>query len=181
MMSLLAAAGPGSPVGAVAMVDVVPRVEQEGAMRIRGFMLAHADGFDSLEQAAAAIAEYKGEPLPESTAGLEKNLRRRDDGRWYWHWDSKFLTSIPSGADRVAQLEDAAAAYKGPLMLVHGLRSDVVGEEGVKALRALAPQLEYVDVAHAGHMVVNDRNDAFIEAVAGFLTRHFNVPAGAVA
>ncbi|MET0194851.1 MAG: alpha/beta hydrolase, partial [Hyphomicrobiaceae bacterium] len=82
------------------------------------------------------------------------------------------------GAERVVQLEQAVAGYKGPLLLVHGLQSDVVGEEGVKALRALAPQLEYIDVANAGHMVVNDRNDAFIDAVAGFLSRHFNVTAG---
>lgn len=178
MMSLLAAAVPGTPVGAVAMVDVVPRVEQSGAQRIRSFMQAHADGFSSLDEAAVAIAEYRGEATPRSTAGLEKNLRQRDDGRWYWHWDPKFLSSIPRGGDRVVQLEQAAAGYKGPLLLVHGLQSDVVGEEGVKALRALAPQLEYIDVANAGHMVVNDRNDAFIDAVAGFLSRHFNVTAG---
>jgi non-heme chloroperoxidase len=178
MMSLLAAAVPESAASAVAMVDVVPRVEQGGAMRIRSFMLAHADGFASLEGAAVAIAEYRGEAVPRSTAGLEKNLRQRDDGRWYWHWDPKFLSSIPRGSDRVIQLEEAAASYSGPLLLVHGLQSDVVGKEGVKALRALAPQLEYIDVAHAGHMVVNDRNDAFIDAVASFLSKHLNVAAG---
>jgi non-heme chloroperoxidase len=178
MMSLLAGAVPGSPVSAVAMVDVVPRVEQKGASRIRGFMLAHAEGFDSLEQAAIAIADYKGEPVPKSTAGLEKNLRLRDDGRWYWHWDPKFLTSIPRGEDRIVDLEQAAASFGKPLLLVHGLQSDVVGEAGVEALRALAPQLEYVDVAHAGHMVVNDRNDAFIEAIAAFMSSHLDVAAG---
>jgi non-heme chloroperoxidase len=178
MMSLLAAAVPDSPIGAVAMVDVVPRVEQSGAMRIRGFMLAHAEGFSSLEEAAAAIAEYRGEPVPRSTAGLEKNLRRREDGRWYWHWDPKFLSSIPRGEERLIELEQAAASYKGPLLLVHGLKSDVVGEAGVQALKELAPQLEYVDIAHVGHMVVNDRNDAFIDAVADFLSRNFAVAAG---
>ena len=174
-MSLLAAAVPDSTVDAVAMVDVVPRVEAGGANRIRSFMLAHADGFATLEDAARAIAEFRGEAAPPNTAGLEKNLRRRDDGRFYWHWDPKFLTSIPRGPERVEMLEHAAAAFRGPLLLVHGLQSDVVGEAGVEALRALAPQLEYVDVAQAGHMVVNDRNDAFIDAVAAFMTRRLQV------
>jgi len=178
MMSLLAGAAPDSPVGAVAIVDVVPRVEPNGASRIRGFMLAHAEGFESLKQAAVAIANYKGEPEPTDTAGLEKNLRQRDDGRWYWHWDPKFLTSIPRGEQRIIDLECAAASFGKPLLLVHGLQSDVVGEAGVEALRALAPQLEYVDVAHAGHMVVNDRNDAFIEAISVFLSVHFNAVTG---
>ena len=180
MMSLLAGAVPDSPVCAVTMVDVVPRVEPKGASRIRGFMMAHADGFASLEQAAVAIAEYKGQPVPESTAGLEKNLRQRDDGRYYWHWDPKFLTSIPRGAQRIDDLERAAAAFTKPLLLVHGLQSDIVGKAGVDALRALAPQLEYVDVANAGHMVVNDRNDAFIEAISAFMSRHFDLAAGDV-
>jgi len=178
MMSLLAGAVRDSPVDAVAMVDVVPRVDPKGASRIRSFMLAHADGFESLEQAAVAIADYKGEPAPKSMAGLEKNLRQRDDGRYYWHWDPKFLTSIPRGDRRIEDLESAAAAFGKPLLLVHGLQSDVVGMVGVEALRALAPQMEYVDVANAGHMVVNDRNDAFIEAISAFLSRHFDMAAG---
>ena len=78
---------------------------------------------------------------------------------------------IPRGQARLDRLEAAARAYRGPLLLVRGLQSDVVGENGIEALRALAPQLEAVDVAGAGHMIASDRNDAFVDAVAGFLGR----------
>jgi peroxiredoxin len=34
------------------------------------------------------------------------------------------------------------------------------------------PQVEFVDVAGAGHMVAGDRNDIFADAILGFLARH---------
>jgi non-heme chloroperoxidase len=170
MASLLTAARGRARADAVALVDVVPRVEMAGAKRIRSFMLAHPEGFATLDEAAAAVAEYRGKPT-DDYSGLQKNLRHRD-GRYYWHWDPQFMKRIPRGSERLALLESAAGQYRGPLLLVRGLQSDVVGETGVEALRALAPQLEYVDVAGAGHMIASDRNDAFVEAVAAFLNRH---------
>ena len=175
--SLLAATRPGSRVDAIALVDIVPRVEMSGARRIRNFMLSNPEGFETLEQAAAAVAAYRGQPASTDYSGLEKNLRRRDDGRYYWHWDPEFMNRIPRGQERLDCLEAAARAYKGPLLLVRGLQSDVVGKAGIEALRALAPQLDSVNVASAGHMIASDRNDAFVEAVSEFLGRVLPVPA----
>lgn len=175
--SLIAATRSRARVDAIALVDIVPRVEMDGARRIRNFMLANPDGFASLREAAAAVADYRGTPPSADLSGLEKNLRRRDDGRYYWHWDPEFMHRIPRGAERLVMLEDAARGYGGPLLLVRGLQSDVVGDSGVEALRALAPQLEAVDVAGAGHMIASDRNDAFVDAVADFLGRCLPVTA----
>ncbi len=169
--ALISASRMGARVDAVALVDIVPRVEIAGSQRIRNFMLAHADGFASLTEAADAVAVYRGGSSPGNISGLDKNLRLRDDGRYYWHWDPAFMKRIPRGAARLELLENSARRYKGPLLLVRGLQSDVVGDSGVEALRALAPQLESVNVAGAGHMIASDRNDAFVEAVAAFLGR----------
>lgn len=169
--SLLAATRPGGRVDAIALVDIVPRVEMNGARRIRNFMLANPEGFETLDEAAEAVAAYRGKPPSTDHSGLEKNLRQREDGRYYWHWDPAFMNRIPRGQERLDRLEAAASAYKGPLLLVRGLQSDVVGEAGIKALKALALQLEAVDVASAGHMIASDRNDAFVEAVTEFLGR----------
>ena len=74
------------------LVDVVPRFEKDGSARIRDFMFSHVHGFDSLEEAADAVAAYlPHRTKPRSPEGLKKNLRLRD-GRWYWHWDPAFLT-----------------------------------------------------------------------------------------
>jgi pimeloyl-ACP methyl ester carboxylesterase len=40
------------------LVDVVPRFEKNGSARIREFMSSHIHGFDSLEEAADAVAAY---------------------------------------------------------------------------------------------------------------------------
>ena len=162
----------GSAIDAIVLVDVVPRVEAEGAGRIRNFMLANSEaGFATLEEASDAIADFRGAPRSGETAGLERNLRRRDNGRWYWHWDPRFLHSVSTPRGRQDRIEAAIARYGGPLLLLRGVTSDVVGPDGVAALRALAPHMEYLDVENAGHMIVNDKNDAFIAAAAEFLTR----------
>ena len=47
-----------------------------------------------------------------------------------------------------------------------------VSEEAVAHLREVAPHAEYTDIADATHMVVGDANDAFSNAILGFLNRH---------
>ena len=72
------AAGPDK-VTKLVLVDVVPRFEKSGSARIRDFMFSHVHGFDSLEEAAAAVAEYlPHREKPRSPEGLKKNLRFRD-------------------------------------------------------------------------------------------------------
>jgi peroxiredoxin len=59
-----------------------------------------------------------------------------------------------------------------PMMLVRGRVSDLVSAEGAQRFCDRFPQVEFVDVSGAGHMVAGDRNDAFTDAVVGFLLRH---------
>jgi pimeloyl-ACP methyl ester carboxylesterase len=156
------------------LVDVAPRLEPEGIARIGDFMLGHLDGFASLEEVADAVAAYNPHrPRPTDLSGLRKNVRLRDDGRWYWHWDPRFLlgghTDEPRSFRNEDRLEDAARALTLPTLLVRGRQSDVLSEEGARELLSLVPHAGYVDVGGAGHMVAGDRNDAFNEAVVEFL------------
>ena len=64
-----------------------------------------------------------------------------------------------------------------PVLLVRGLKSDVVSDAGVAAFLELLPRLEVADVNGAGHMVAGDRNDIFAQSVIEFLKR--TVPVGA--
>ena len=78
---------------ALVLVDVAPRLEPDGVARIGAFMLGHLDGFASLEDVADAVAAYNPHrPRPSDLSGLRKNVRQHDDGRWYWHWDPRFMT-----------------------------------------------------------------------------------------
>ncbi len=142
-------------------------------------MRAHTDGFDSLEDAAAAVAAYNPQrSRPNDRQGLKKNLRLHANGRWYWHWDPRFLEHATRNTDGEALVlqdrrEAAAARVRVPTLLVRGVHSDVVSIDGARALQALIPQAELVDVAEAGHMVAGDRNDLFSNAVTTFLEKHF--------
>ena len=161
------------------LVDVTPWLDPNGVANVRGFMSARArDGFSSVQEAADAIAAYlPHRPAPKSLEGLRKNLRQRDDGRYYWHWDPRFLDGPrPVSAHDAALSQQLAAAVhraRVPMLLVRGQSSELVGAQEVAAFRALCPQAEYADIEGARHMVAGDRNDAFSAAVVGFFTRRF--------
>jgi len=180
MTSLVAIGESLEPIAVgLVLVDTAARLEAAGVERILDFMRAHTDGFDSLEVAAAAVAAYNPQrPRPNDRQGLKKNLRLHANGRWYWHWDPRFLEHATRNTDGEALVlqdrrEAAAARVRVPTLLVRGVQSDVVSIEGARALQALIPQAELVDVAEAGHMVAGDRNDQFSIAVIAFLEKHF--------
>jgi pimeloyl-ACP methyl ester carboxylesterase len=156
------------------LVDIAPRVEASGVARIVEFMTSNLDGFDSLEEAADAIAAYRPDrPRPIDLDGLSKNLRQRPDGRWRWHWDPAFM-SVERGAASEGtgdRLEHAARRVDVPTLLVRGKRSDLLSESGAQHFLELVPHAQFVDVAGADHMVVGDRNDAFAAAILGFVER----------
>ena len=178
--SLAAIADAGDPpiASALVLVDVAPRIEASGVERIGAFMLDRLDeGFGSLDEVADAVAAYNPHrPRPTDLSGLEKNLRRREDGRWVWHWDPQFVSGRFGSSDETrssivdpGRLEAAARAITVPTLLVRGRVSDLLSEEGAQELLRLVPHARLVDVAGAGHMVAGDRNDLFNEAVVTFL------------
>ncbi|GFG83892.1 alpha/beta fold hydrolase [Mycolicibacter algericus] len=153
------------------LVDVVPRYEKEGSARIRDFMFSGVEGFDSLEQAADAVAAYlPHRKKPRSPEGLKKNLRLRD-GRWYWHWDPAMMTK--PGDDpglRTEKMERAAIGLQIPILLIRGKLSDVVSAEGVADFLAKVPGARLVELSEAGHTAAGDDNDAFSAAVVEFVS-----------
>lgn len=152
------------------LVDVVPRFEKDGSARIRDFMFSHVHGFDSLDEAADAVAAYlPHRPKPRSPEGLKKNLRLRD-GRWYWHWDPAFLTKPQDDPFiRVDKLEQAAINLEIPILLIRGKLSDVVSPEAVEDFLAKVPGAELVELSEAGHTAAGDDNDAFTDVVVRFV------------
>lgn len=158
------------------LVDVSPRIEKKGTDRIFSFMSAKPEGYDSLEEVAAAVKAY----MPHrknmgSLNGLKKNLRKLPDGKYGWHWDPKMLQVWKSKSSDVTQkatedfLTNALINLKIPTMLVRGGISDVVSLEIVEELKAIAPNMKFVDVKEAGHMVAGDSNHVFTHALLEFL------------
>lgn len=160
------------------LVDVSPRIEKKGTDRIFNFMSAKPDGYKSLEEVQAAVQAY----LPHrknigSLAGLKKNLRKLPNGNYGWHWDPAMLKVWKSKTSGVADkdtenfLTEALVTLKVPALLVRGGISDVVSLAIVEELRTVAPKLQFIDVADAGHMVAGDSNHVFTDALLGFLDK----------
>ena len=175
-------AGELSPaaVRAVVLVDIVPNMDPSGASRIHSFMNDRMmSGFDSLDEVADMIQEYNpNRRRPNDLDGLRTNLRHRD-GRWYWHWDPKFIdgtSALPpievTEVDRMHAAVEAILRNKVPMLLVRGQMSDLVTKERADEFISRFPEIDFVDVGGAGHMVAGDRNDAFAGAVVEFLARH---------
>lgn len=167
---------------AVVLVDIVPNMDPSGATRIHNFMVDRMkSGFDSLEEVADMIQEYNpNRRRPTDLDGLRANLRERD-GRWYWHWDPKFIDGSSANppievteVDRMNAAVESILRTDVPMLLVRGQMSDLVTTERAEEFLARFPAVDFVDVGGAGHMVAGDRNDLFADAVVGFLDRHAN-------
>lgn len=180
--ALMAIAQAGEGIASsLVLVDIATRMERSGATRIVDFMLSKPEGFASLEEVADAIAEYNPHrPRPSNLKGLEKNLRRSDDGRWHWHWDPAFLAGPKRFSSKeisetehkvsdTSMLDQAARSLTLPTLLVRGRMSDLLSEEGAKTFLEQVPHAKFADVSGAGHMVAGDRNDLFTSAVIDFL------------
>jgi pimeloyl-ACP methyl ester carboxylesterase len=160
-------------VEALVLVDVVVRIEPRGVERIRAFMTEHPDGFASLDEVADAIVAYN--PVrrrPRNLDGLRKNVRQGEDGRWRWHWDPAFMANPdePQRRVRIERLERAAAGIEAPTMIVRGVQSDIVSDEGLEDMKRRVPGARVVEVGSAGHMVAGDDNDVFAGALEEFLS-----------
>ena len=165
------AAGPAT-VTKLVLVDVVPRFEKSGSARIRDFMFSHVHGFDSLEEAAEAVAAYlPHRTRPRSPEGLKKNLR---------HPQRPLVLALGSEAADQARGRSASARREVgerrdrlhiPILLIRGKLSDVVSADGVKDFLDKVPTAEFVELSDAGHTAAGDDNDAFTDAVVQFITR----------
>ena len=163
---------------ALVLVDIAPKTEQKGIERIFAFMSAHNEGFESIDDAAMAVANYlPNRQKPTDTSRLEKNLRLKTDGRYYWHWDPKILTLWKSMTPEIHTLFEermysAAEKLTIPTLIVRGGISDVVSEKVMAEFLDVVPNVESFTVSGAGHMVAGDSNHAFTNAVLEFLERN---------
>jgi len=156
----------------IMLADVAPLLRDEGVNAIRGFFRASANGFETLDAAADALADHLGTARMADPAGLAKAMRRDAGGRYFWHWDPRTVSpeflNPPSEGEAI---EQAAARVRDPVVLVRAELSTIVTDESVALFRRLTPQLEVVVARNVGHMFTGDRNDAFADTLLTYLAR----------
>lgn len=176
LISLVAVGEALVPASGLVLVDVTPRLEPAGVERVLDFMRADPNGFADLEQAADAVALYRGRTRSDrDVSGLTRYLRLGDDQRWRWHWDPDLLNVASSTVgDRHHQLLAAARKLTVPVLVVRGADSDVVGDDGVDELLLACPTARVASVETAGHLVASDDADAFAGIIRSFVTEQLS-------
>jgi flavin reductase (DIM6/NTAB) family NADH-FMN oxidoreductase RutF/pimeloyl-ACP methyl ester carboxylesterase len=150
------------------LVDAAPSMDPAGRQRMGDVLRRHAEGFATVEEAALAAQELSPRRQSPGLAGLRRQLRQDESGRFFWKWDPGFLTFDASALD---SLDRTAAALTLPTLVMHGAQSEIVTESEVARFRALMPAAEFVEVEDAGHFPAADRFEAFNAALLEFLER----------
>lgn len=165
---------------ALVLVDVTPRWEASGMDRIRRFMTAFPDGFDSFEQASTLIADYLPHRAVRKSPEQLASLLQHDQGkRLRWHWDPRLLAEFVDGSDALQdELSAAAARIDVPVLLLSGGRSDLVSRRTIEDFLRLVPHASHVVLPDATHMLAGDDNDGFSDALLTFLRAQFPSSAG---
>lgn len=160
------------------LADVAPRMRDAGVNAMRSFFAASMGGFATVDEAADALATHLSLPRRSDVSRLEKTMRRGEDGRLYWQWDPKTVSPqfLNPPSEGIA-LEEAAARFKDPVVLVRAEHSTIITDESEAVFRRLTPQLDVVLARGVGHMVTGDSNDIFADTLLDYLSRYYSVPA----
>ena len=164
----------GELVNALVMVDIGLYPNEKGSDQIINFMQSGNKGFASLEEASEAISGYlPHRKKPKDNNGLEKNLRLKEDGRYYWHWDPKFIKgrTIKKEIDQKAINKKVAKNINVPTLLIRVALSNVVTQDEVDDFLLALPHAEFEEIEKASHMIAGDRNDIFAASAIDFLKR----------
>jgi N-formylmaleamate deformylase len=132
---------------------------------------------------AAPVSAY----LDEMRAARAGELTLEDLRRSWPSWDAPRLRErqqwLPTCSEdgvresyRGLERDDLVASWRalrGPVLLVRGAESPALSLADERELRVANPQLTYVSIAGAGHMVPYDRLDNFLAVVRNFLANSY--------
>lgn len=170
----LAAVAPERLTGVV-LNDIGPEVAPEGLARIVAY-LGMTPAQPDLDAAARALAQVEGGRFPGVPAEVWRRQagrvwRERPEGGLALRYDpalrEAFLGQPPAGIpfDLWPMLERLGPI---PLLLLRGATSDILAPETAARMRALRPDMRYVEVADRGHMPFLDEPEV-VAALEAFL------------
>lgn len=166
------------PVRRLVLNDVGPALEWRALQRI-GQYLGRAGSFDSLQQAADALAEISrsfGPHTPEQWLALSRPMVKpldRCSGRLRMHYDPSIALPFRALTEEQARQGEAALwqlydQLRLPTLLLRGAESDLLSPATAQAMTQRGPRArlqEYAGVGHAPTLVADDQ----VQAVADFL------------
>ena len=104
---------------------------------------------------------------------VEARLKSTGDGTWTWKADLMgFDNPLPdmTSAAIIERYWSAIRSIQCPILEIRGAESDLVSDETIERMKRLGNKVSSVDVSSAGHVVMVDQPEAFIEAIRGFIS-----------
>jgi esterase len=160
-------------VRALAVVDVGPDIQPEGAARIKKEIVDAPERFESLE---AAVAQARAENPLASEAVLRRRVQYQTkplpDGGVGWRYDGLIREQMRSNT-RPPPPDFWAlwAQVSCPALILRGAETDTLSRAVAERMVAMHPRTELVDVPRAGHMTFEDNPEGFNQALLPWLSR----------
>ena len=167
---LYSAANPGV-VNKIIMVDIAPEPSPE---RLQAPPVPPAPmEFHTLEDGYLWLRS--GNPLASDDRLQEEaasRLKETDSGTWTWKADlNGFDNPLPdmTSTELIGRYWSAIENIEVPIFEIRGAESGLVSDHTIDKMKSLGKDVTSVDVASAGHVVMVDQPEAFIEAARGFI------------
>jgi esterase len=158
-------------VSALVIIDSAPELDQRGVQRIRRELGETPKSFASWDEARSFIRSLHVRPSDRHIATrLKWMLKEAAPGRIVWRLDDAIFDPrmTPDPPERTWSM---LQQIRCPTLLVRGGLSDLVTVEMAGRVAATVPGARWVEVAEAGHMVIEDNPDGFNAAVMPFLAQ----------
>lgn len=176
LITMLVAVMASGRVAAGVLNDIGPVVNTSGLSRIAAYVgkTPPQEGWGAL---IALVKGTQGAAFPDADDAFWETMARRTgrelpDGRIAFDYDPAIahIFEQPAAAAAPDLTPVFMALADVPLLVVHGVLSDILLPEGVAAMKALKPDLEVVDVPRVGHAPTLEEPAAW-EAMARFFAR----------
>jgi pimeloyl-ACP methyl ester carboxylesterase len=172
---LLAAARPTLIAGAV-LNDIGPVIEQQGLMRIKGYVgkLPEPRTFEEGAEILRRLfsAQFPGLSTEDWVRAAHQNWQEAN-GKLILSYDARLretLRDVDPEHPPPAMWEQFDALAGVPLMAIRGANSDILGARTLQAMKARRRDLETVEVADEGHPPRLQEADV-ISRIAAFVGR----------
>jgi pimeloyl-ACP methyl ester carboxylesterase len=155
LLGMTLAAAPGTPVQALVLNDVGPRVGATALARI-GSYVGSDPVLPDLEAAEAYVRAVHAPFGPHSDAEwrflTEHSVRRRADGSLRLHYDPALAVPFTAQPlDRDIELWGLYDAIRCPTLVLRGERSDLLARDTADAMSARGPRAKVVEFHGVGH------------------------------
>jgi pimeloyl-ACP methyl ester carboxylesterase len=159
-------------VRAAVLVDVTPGVDETKASAVTAFVNGPESfpDFDSL--LARTIEHNPTRSVSSLRRGILHNAMQRSDGSWVWRYRRFFEPDRRGAFPRFADMWEVISAISArsvPLMLVRGMRSQVVDDADEAEVLRRCPTARVAHVKEAGHSVQGDAPVELARLIEEFL------------